>query len=142
MSQLQKRFQKELNGLKKKIPITVKNENESISFRIMGRRFQFIFSKDYPFKPPRILRNGEDLKRIEVKKTLLKEFQNKYGKCGCYCCFSRILTDEWSPCLKLMDIFEKIKRLENEWFFLSLVIVQDNFPDIPGDVQYLISEFL
>lgn len=136
-----RRLQKELDMLKERTPFT-KTEDESsmvITFYTLGRCFDIIIGADYPFKPPVVKRNGLELRIVE--KDFLREFENKYKTCGCYCCLYQFLTN-WSPCFTIVRVFEKVDSFERDWFALTLESVQKSLPNLPYDLQYMITEFL
>ena len=74
-------------------------------------KLKFIFSSDYPFKPPKIYINKALYKNIlffhnETKRKIYTRFffQNTYI---CLCC--NTILCKWGPTLKLIDILPEIK---------------------------------
>ena len=71
----------------------------------------FILPKEYPFKPPKILINGQDyMSLLKLSKpNKLNALKSLTGK-SCLCCDTNICNDNWSPAITFHHIISEINK--------------------------------
>lgn len=147
-----RRFQRELEELKKKTPVVVEQRSGNdvpksrmvLAFRTpRGREWVFELSAAYPFKPPTICINGK-IFQFFLERTVddLNAYLRKYGSCGCICCKYRFHGSRWSPCITLPMIWQEIVAEEEKWHALHIRTVEEAVPRLNHDMQSLIAEYL
>ena len=72
--------------------------------------FSFVLPNEYPFRPPKVIINGENyislLKFTSCEKlNVLRSLTNK----SCLCCNTITCNDNWSPAMTFIDILSEIK---------------------------------
>jgi ubiquitin-protein ligase len=116
-----KRINSEIIELKKTyafVDLSFDNDKDLLILTIidnnLNQRFNnlsFILPNEYPFKPPKILINGEDYMNLlkisnSDKLNALKSLTNK----SCLCCDTNICNDNWSPALTCCRIITEINK--------------------------------
>jgi ubiquitin-protein ligase len=73
--------------------------------------FAFVVPNDYPFRPPKVIINGQKYTNLikmnnHEKLHILKSLTDK----SCLCCNTVTCNDNWSPALTFIDILSEIKH--------------------------------
>lgn len=127
-----KRLNREVNDLNKiksieyvKLEIeesTENNKNGGPFIEILKDNMiiKFIFSYDYPFKPPKLFINNRryyDFLKISCKDKL-KILNDKFN-IKCLCCETFTCSHNWSPALRLTHFIEEIDKFKKIKIYLE-----------------------
>lgn len=87
--------------------------------------FSFVLPNEYPFRPPKVIINGQDYTSLlkftcREKLDVLKSLTNK----SCLCCNTVTCYDNWSPAMTFIDILSEIK---NNLKLIDKIILQISF---------------
>ena len=114
-------------------------EKEKITIQSpMGRHICITFPVGYPFRPPFIFINHQQLRCFPIDSTLAKRFEDEFHQCPC-CILN--LSDSWSPSVTIKDLLDIIIQYETRWTHIVQKYIQE-FIHMPDDVTYIISKFL
>lgn len=87
--------------------------------------FSFVLPKEYPFRPPNVIINGQNYTSLlkftnREKLNVLSSLTNK----SCLCCNTITCYDNWSPAMTFIDIISEIK---NNFKLIDKIILQISF---------------
>ena len=73
--------------------------------------FSFVLPNEYPFRPPKVIINGQNYTKLikmnnHEKLHVLKSLTDK----DCLCCNTITCNDNWSPAMTFIDIISEIKQ--------------------------------
>ena len=73
--------------------------------------FAFVLPNEYPFRPPKVIINGQSYTKLikmnnHEKLHVLKSLTDK----DCLCCNTITCNDNWSPAMTFIDIISEIKQ--------------------------------
>lgn len=93
-----------------------------------NRYFEFIFSCDYPFKPPKMNLNFKPYSYLHYLKSNSLVFNQKllkHKKIRCFCCHSKLCNDNWSPAYTMNHIMEEVDTFKNICIEISRGVIID-----------------
>jgi ubiquitin-protein ligase len=87
--------------------------------------FSFVLPKEYPFRPPTVIINGQNYTSLlkftsREKLNVLRSLTNK----SCLCCNTITCYDNWSPAMTFIDIISEIK---NNFKLIDKILLQISF---------------
>ena len=100
------------------INLSFTTDSDSLIFTIIDNNiipqfntFSFVVPIDYPFRPPKVIINGQKYTNLikmnnHEKLHILKSLTDK----SCLCCNTVTCNDNWSPALTFIDILSEIKH--------------------------------
>lgn len=90
--------------------------------------FSFVLPNEYPFRPPKVIINGQNYTKLikmnnHEKLHVLKSLTDK----DCLCCNTITCNDNWSPAMTFIDIISEIKQNFKLIDKISLQMTFDKF---------------
>ena len=87
--------------------------------------FSFVVPNDYPFRPPKVIINGQKYTNLikinnHEKLHVLKSLTDK----DCLCCNTITCNDNWSPAMTFIDILSEIK---DNFKLIDKILLQISF---------------
>jgi len=106
----------------------------------------FVLPNEYPFKPPKILINGQDyMSLLKLSKPDKLNALKSLTKKSCLCCYTNICNDNWSPaitCCKLIsEINENLKLINKITLKIAFdklkLLLRDDYKNIENIVPFM-----
>ena len=100
------------------VNLSFTNDSDSLIFTIIDNNitpqfntFSFVLPNEYPFRPPKVIINGQNYTKLikmnnHEKLHVLKSLTDK----DCLCCNTITCNDNWSPAMTFIDIISEIKQ--------------------------------
>ena len=87
------------------------------------RHYKFILSSYFPFKAPKLILNYKPYSEyFGFKSESFKQLFYKYKGVRCFCCETKLCTNNWSPKCTLIDLMNEVDEFYNECKNISNII--------------------
>lgn len=136
MIAIPKRLLRELQNLDVK---NYKFESNTTHIILYIKQFKFIILEDYPFKPPRVYINEENIRNKLCHATKILELRE------CLCCNSILCSNNWSPTKQIGDIITEYNHIYEQIknrFYLKILKFRNLRDWNLEDVYNIILDFL
>jgi ubiquitin-protein ligase len=97
----------------------------------IDRTIQITYSKDYPFKPPKVYINNISYSNfIKLNQSFSRLYEKIFNQCPCICCIS-FFGKDWGPVLNTFHIVKQVEDFSSKKEFMYLQIlnsIKQKFP--------------
>ena len=97
----------------------------------IDRTIQITYSKDYPFKPPKVYINNISYSNfIKLNQSFSRLYEKIFNQCPCICCIS-FFGKGWGPVLNTFHIVKQVEDFSSKKEFMYLQIlnsIKQKFP--------------
>jgi len=96
----------------------------------MCTSFCFVFSSDFPFKPPTITINDKSyFYYLKIESIRFNKVLKYFRDINCLCCHSFLCTHQWSPGYRLRNILNEFEEFKELKFNIARKILSDKIKE-------------